>query len=282
MNNMYVSEIYIYPIKSLKGIGLSESKVEERGLKYDRRYMVVDINNDLLTQREVSKMAIISTSLTENGLVVTNNDGDSLEILSEFTGAENVTVRVWNSFCEALVAEETVNKWFSENLEKKCRLVQMPDKTRRAINPIFNVNDDIVSFADGYPILLVGETSLDDLNSKLEKPIPVNRFRPNIVVSSSEAFAEDMWTKIRIGNTIFRATKPCARCVVTTIDQETGIFDVKEPLKALSNYRKAKQVYPGKFEGLGLNGNDVLFGINLVSENFGEEIKVNDKVEIIE
>lgn len=279
---MKISEINIYPIKSLGGISVKKSIIEDRGLQYDRRFLLVDENNDFLTQREFSKMATINIENFGEKLVVSVEDFETLQISNNFENVESITVRIWNSFCEAKIAETQINQWFSEVLETNCRLVKMPQTTHRQINEKFNQGNEIVSFADGYPILIIGENSLKDLNSRLENPLPMNRFRPNLVVSDSDAFAEDNWKKIKIGNTVFRSTKPCARCVMTTIDQETGISDIKEPLKTLSTYRKSSDVFPETFEDFGLNKNDVLFGQNLVAENFGEEINVGDEVEIIE
>ncbi len=278
---MRITEINIYPIKSLSGISLESSIVEDRGLQYDRRYMLVDESNDLLTQREFSKMALLSVAILENGLKVSTDNFEAIEIPTSFKDDEVIKVRVWDSFCDAIVAGNAVNDWFREVLQMNCRLVQMPVSTERKINKRFNRGNEIVSFADGYPLLIIGENSLVDLNSKLDKQIPMNRFRPNLVVSDAEAFAEDDWKKIKIGNTIFRTTKPCARCVITTIDQQTGISDVREPLKTLANYRKSSDVFPETFATYGLGKNDVLFGQNLVAENFGERIKVGDEVKVL-
>ncbi len=278
---MHVSEINIYPVKSLSGISLTRSLVEVRGLQSDRRFMLVDKNNDLITQRECAKMATINVEIIERGLKISADRSDILEIEFDFGDAKEIEVRVWKSFCKAIVASEDINMWFRNILQIDCRLVQMPLATKRPINELFNRGNEIVSFADGYPLLIIGENSLADLNSKLDQKIPMNRFRPNLVVSDADAFAEDSWKKIKIGKTIFRSTKPCARCVVTTIDQETGISDVKEPLKTLAAYRKSKHVFPDTFEDLGLGKNDVLFGQNLVAENFGEEIRVGDKVDVL-
>ena len=150
----------------------------------------------------------------------------------------------------------------------------MPEETKRIVNPIYAVNKfkDEVSFADGYPFLLIGENSLNDLNSRLERKIPMNRFRPNLVFNDSEPFAEDNWKKIKIGNTIFHLVKPCARCVITTIDQATGISDGKEPLKTLASYRIPKRSIKKK----------ILFGQNLIAENVGGFLQVGDKVVVIE
>lgn len=278
---MKISGLNIYPIKSLRGISVERTLVEDRGLMHDRRYMLVDENNELLTQREFSKMATIETRISDRGIKILIDNNETFEISNVFDNSNLIRVRVWQSFCDALVGKDEINEWFSNFLETNCRLVQMPETTRRQINEKFNQGNEVVSFADGYPILIIGENSRADLNTKLEKPIPMNRFRPNIVVADSEAYAEDNWRKIKVGNTTFRSTKPCARCVVTTIDQNTGISDIREPLKTLATYRKASKIYPDTYEDLGLGKNDVLFGQNFVAENFSEEIKIGDKIQVL-
>ena len=279
---MRISEINIYPVKSLSSIALRKAPVEERGLTNDRRFMLIDRNNDLLTQREFSKMATVKVEVDEIGLKISSEKNGEVLVPFEFANAKTETVRVWDSYCEAQIAGDGINSWFSSVLETDCRLVYMPPATRRQINEDFNEGDEIVSFADGYPILIIGEKSLAGLNTKLENEIPMSRFRPNLVFSGGEPFLEDGWKRIRIGETILRLTKPCARCVITTIDQKTGISDIKEPLKTLASFRKPTDVYPDTFEDLGLGKNDVLFGQNLVAENFGEEIRIGDEVEVLE
>lgn len=269
---MILSEINVYPIKSLKGISLTEAKVENRGLEYDRRWMLVDENNDFLTQREFSKMATIKVEILKNALQI-SSDGAKLLAPFEPETSENLKVRVWQSQCLARVYEDKINAWFSDILQTNCRLVSMPEETRRKVNYFYAVHKtDTVSFADAYPFLLIGENSLNDLNARLEKPVPMNRFRPNLVVKNSEAFAEDNWKKIKIGETIFHLVKPCARCVITTIDQATGVSGGKEPLKTLAGYRIPKRSVKKK----------ILFGQNLIAENAGKVLRVGDKVEILE
>ena len=278
---MKISQINIYPIKSLKGISLNEAIIEKRGLQYDRRWMLVDDNGVFFTQREFPKMATMAISLNENGLEVSADEFENLLLPYQPTTDEKIKVRVWQSICDATVSENKINQWFSEVLQTNCRLVYMPDESEREVNPLFNQNDDIVSFADGYPFLIIGENSLVDLNSRLENEISMNRFRPNFVVQNSDAFAEDSWKKLSIGNTIFRATKPSERCVITTVDQNGGFFTGKEPLKTLANYRLAKNVFPNNFESFGSDKNAVLFGQNLIAENFGETVKIGDDVKIL-
>ena len=277
---MKISEINIYPIKSLKGISLKTSSVEKRGLQYDRRWMIVDENGEFFTQREFPKMATISVDLKENGLQIAAENFENLVVPFEIEG-KTIKVRVWQSVCDAIVSDNKINEWFSDVLKTDCKLVFMPDGSERNVSKNFNKNNDIVSFADGYPLLVIGENSLNDLNERLEEKLPMNRFRPNLVVSGSESFAEDHWKKIKIGETIFRSSKPCARCVITTIDQKEGNFSGKEPLKTLAKYRMAKDVFPDNFAELDLGETAVLFGQNLIAENFGEKIKIGDRIEII-
>ncbi len=234
---MKLSEVNIYPVKSLKGIALAESVVETRGLRYDRRWMLVDADGQFMTQREFPRMALIETSVNGSGLKVCF-DGRELAVPDE--AAEGpVEVGIWEGPVAAAMFGDDVNGWFSDVLDVECRLVTMPQTTRRRIPPEFAVDPDgdQVSFADAYPFLLIGEASLGEVNARLGVPVPMNRFRPNLVVSGSEAFAEDSWKKIRIGETIFHLVKPCARCVLTTVDQATGVKDGKEPLKTLASFR---------------------------------------------
>jgi len=272
VDGMHLSEINIYPVKSLRGIWLSESTVEPRGLTFDRRWMLVDSDGRFMTQREFPRMALISVEVNSSGLTVGAPETEPLWISS---GAKKDTVRshpvtIWNSVCEAAFYPAEVNAWFSGVLGTECRLVAMPETTKRPVDPEYALRpaDDHVSFADGYPFLLIGEGALADLNSRLEEKVPMNRFRPNFVVAGSEAFAEDGWKKIRIGETIFHVVKPSARCVLTTVDQATGIKDGKEPLRTLASFRTV--------------GQKVLFGQNLIAEDTGRVIRVGDKVEVLE
>jgi hypothetical protein len=259
--------IYVYPVKSLKGIALEEARVERRGLQYDRRWMLVDRSNAFITQRERPRMAMISVRPEAEGLRASAGGMEDLLIPYEPENGERVRVKIWRSVCEALLVGRAVDEWFSRFLQVPCRLVYMPDDVRRAVNPVYAVNRSIVSFADGYPFHVVGEATLADLNERLDEPVPMNRFRPNFVLSGASAFAEDDWKRIRIGDTLFHVVKPCDRCVITTTDQEKGRRTGKEPLKTLATYRAAS--------------NKVLFGQYLVAESDGGRLRVGDSVEII-
>lgn len=277
---MHISEINIYPIKSLKGISVDSALVEPRGLQYDRRWMLTDKDGKFLTQREFPKMATVAVAIENGELRVENESRETVKIPFEPDSGDRKQVVIWQSVCDGLVYTGEVSEWFSDVLSTDCQLVYMPDNSRRSVNERFDSGDDIVSFADGYPLLVIGEGSLEDLNSRLEYPLPMNRFRPNIVVSGADAYAEDNWQRIRVGEAIFRGTKPCARCVMTTVDQSRGEFDGKDPLKTFATYRLAKEVMPERLDSLGLSPNAVLFGQNLIVENSGATIHVDDEVEI--
>ena len=269
---MILSEINIYPIKSLGGISLKSSIVENRGLQFDRRWLLVDEKNQFLTQREFPKMATIGLEILKDCLRV-SAEGKMLEVSFEPKTNKSASVKIWSSRCRARIYESEINQWFSDVLQTNCKLVLMPEESKRKVNYFYAVHrDDVVSFADGYPFLLIGENSLNDLNERLETSVPMNRFRPNLVVSGSEAFAEDEWKKIKIGDATFHVVKPCARCVITTIDQAQGEKTGVEPLKTLAKYRIPKRSVKKK----------ILFGQNLIAENAGAVLNAGDKVEVLE
>ena len=276
---MRVSEINIYPVKSLKGITVIEAEVEPRGLRSDRRWLIIDKDGNFLTQRGLPKMATIGVAVSGNGLDVRADGFVPLRV--DPIEGERVTALVWNSTSEAVAYDIETNEWFSDVLGKEVALLYMPDDAGRPVNPRFDRGGEMVSFADGYPLMLLGEASLAELNSRLERPLPMNRFRPNLVVSGSEAFAEDDWKTIRIGEAVFRSTKPCERCTITTVDQSRGEFDGKEPLRTLATFRSARDVMPERIDALGLGPNAVIFGQNLVAESAGATIRVGDTVEVV-
>lgn len=269
---MHISEINIYPIKSLAGISLESSKIERRGLEFDRRWILIDEKNKFLTQREFPKMATIKPAILSDGLQVSVAENELLIPFEPQTDATE-TVKIWSNRCKAKIYESAVNEWFSDVLQTNCKLAVMPEATERKVNYFYAVQkDDHVSFADAYPFLVIGENSLADLNSRLSEDLPMNRFRPNFVAAGSEGFAEDGWKKIKIGDTVFHVVKPCARCVMTTIEQTTGEKDGKEPLKTLAEFRIPKRSVKKK----------ILFGQNLIAEKAGDILRVGDKIEVLE
>ncbi|MDI1242417.1 MAG: MOSC domain-containing protein [bacterium] len=290
---MQISEINIYPIKSLKGIALNEAVVEKRGLRFDRRWMLTDRDGMFFTQREVPKMAAIAVRVDSGQLIVESESAGTLTIPFEPDRGSHQNVTVWQSDVAGVVYNGEVSEWFSDVLGRSCQLVLMPEKSHRHVSEKFDRGDDIVSFADGYPLLLIGEGSLANVNERLhdiyrdeeygEKlPLPMNRFRPNLVVEGSDPFEEDNWSRIRVGEAIFWVVKPCARCVMTTVDQDRGDFDGKEPLKTIASFRMAKDVFPDTFGSFGQTANAVLFGENLIPENPGAMVRVGDEVQVLE
>lgn len=236
MSEIRVSEIVVFPIKSLRGVSLPRWTIEKRGLQHDRRWMLVDSDGVFLTQRKLYNMALFDTEILESGLRVHLDGRRALDVPYEPCGAPRV-VQVWSQECEAMAVSDEADAWFTEALGQDCSLVYMPESTQRPIRAGIEGRDDIVGFADAHPILVAGLGSIDDLNSRMEAPIPIRRFRANLVLSGSAAFAEDEWTQISIGPVELTRTRQCGRCAVPTIDIETG-RPSDEPLRTLNAYRK--------------------------------------------
>ncbi len=267
---MFLSQINIYPIKSMQGISLKEAQFESLGLRFDRRWMLVDSNLRFMTQREYPQLAAFQISILDKELGVFAF-GEYLSIPLEPSDEHRLSVNIWESHVEALVYENHINEWFSNLLGIECKLVKIAG--RRQVDSNYAVSsEDVVSFADGYPFLLTNQASLKSLNNYLSVPIEMSRFRPNLVISGAFPFAEDDWKKIKIGEYVFHVVKPCSRCIVTTIDQRTGRKMGEEPLKTLNKIRSF--VIGGKRK--------VLFGQNLIADQRSGSLKVGDLVEVIE
>ncbi|MFB9864134.1 MOSC domain-containing protein [Rufibacter immobilis] len=268
MSTLVLSEIYIYPIKSLGGISLTSAQVEERGLQYDRRWMLIDESGVFLTQRKFAEMALLQVSLAPDGLLVTHKTKEVTPLLVpyETDSTRSTLVTVWDDICFAYIVSPQANAWFTEVLGVNCRLVYMPENSIRLIDPNYAKHNEKVSFSDGYPFLIIGQESLNDLNSRLEEAIPINRFRPNFVFTGGLPYAEEQWKTFKMGDVLFYGAKPCGRCNVTTIDQNTAQAG-QEPLKTLSEYRK--------------QGSKVMFGMNLIGLSTGT-VGVGDKITVME
>lgn len=261
-----VSALIFYPIKACCGIEVDKSSVERMGLEHDRRMMVVTPEGGFLTQREYPRLALVTPSISEDKLTLSAPGKQDLNI-SILKSRPTRTVDIWRSKgVQAIDQGELAAGWFSDWLEAGVRLVHFAEGYKRKINEQYAVNrDDHTGFADGYPILLASEESLEDLNGRLDTPVPMNRFRPNLVVKGCEPFAEDTWSRIKIGNLELAVVKPCARCVVTTIDKES-LEQSKEPLKTLVSYRKQK--------------GEAMFGQNVIPLNEGR-LRLGMNVEIL-
>jgi uncharacterized protein YcbX len=263
---LQVSQLFIYPVKSLGGIALDKAMVTDRGFQYDRRWMLVDLNNVFISQRDVHKLALMKLSITDNGIRVDYRvKGSSYTIPFQPQNNQFAGVTIWDDTCTGQFVSGEADQWFSAMLEMPCRLVYMPDETHRITDQRYTSADSITSFSDAYPFLLIGQSSLDDLNSKLTETLPIDRFRPNIVFTGGEAYQEDLMHTLHIGGVTFYGVKLCARCVMTTIDQQTAVM-AKEPLKTLARYR--------------FKNNKIMFGQNLAHHGFGE-VRVGDQLEVL-
>jgi uncharacterized protein len=262
-----VSNLTYYPIKACRGFDVPASNIQRMGLEHDRRMMVITPDGGFLTQREYPRLALITPSLKNEALTLSAPNFDSLQIGIQKTGTP-MPVEIWSSTgVNAIDQGDEAAAWMSDWLGISVRLVHIADGFKRKLNPNYAINiDDHTGFADGYPILIISEESLQDLNGRLDSAVPMNRFRPNLVLKGCEPFAEDTWKRIRIGDVEMALVKPCPRCVVTTIDKET-LKKNKEPLKTLSVYRNHE---------LG-----AIFGMNTIPLNEGR-IEINMKVEILE
>ncbi len=273
-----LSSLTYYPIKACRGFDVQASNVEHMGFEHDRRMMVVTPEGEFLTQREYPKLALITPTLRlrhaplsakemeNDSITLSAPNFDSIQFGIQKSGA-TFPVNIWKSKGVKSVDQgDESAQWLSDWLGTSVRLVHIADGFKRKLNPEYAVHaDDHTGFADGYPILIISESSLQDLNSKLDSPVPMNRFRPNIVVKDCEPFAEDTWKRIKIGGVEMALVKPCARCEVTTTDQIT-LERKKEPLKTLGGYRKHK---------LG-----AIFGMNVIPLNEGR-LEVGMEVEVI-
>lgn len=243
---MHLSAINLYPIKSARGISLESSTLDDFGLTGDRRWMVVDSAGRFVSQREAHKLALAEVAVEGEDVLVSGAEVGELRVGPPSATASSLRVTIWGDECQAIDGGPVAAEWFTRFLGFQARLVFMPDSTFRTVNPDYVPARRRVSFADAYPLLLATEGSLADLNRRMDQPLPMNRFRPNLVVSGSEPFAEDQWKRVQVGEVAFDVVKPCDRCVTTTIDQATAAAG-KEPLRTLAQFRKWNgQVYFGQ------------------------------------
>jgi uncharacterized protein YcbX len=261
-----ISQLFIYPVKSLGGVSVAHAGLTDRGFTYDRRWMLIDENHRFLSQREQPVMALLQTAVTPKGIKVTDKRNISNSCIIPFEGEENkiIKVQVWDDECVAELVCDNLDKWFSAALQLNCKLVFMPDSSMRKVDDNYAANNEITSFSDGYPLLLIGQSSLDDLNSRLKEKLTIDRFRPNIVFTGGVPYEEDTMAEFDINGIDCYGVKQCARCVVTTIEQSNAAKG-KEPLKTLAAYRQ-------------LN-NKIYFGQNVLYKGKGI-IKIGDTISI--
>jgi len=253
--------LYVYPVKSCRGIRVNQAEVTRRGFANDRRWMLVDADGRFITQRQVPELCLVHTALERDMIVLTAPGAGSLRLPLVHEEGEERLVSVWRHDGKAVRHAEG-SAWVTELMKRESSLVYMAERHERPVDPAWARPDDRVSFADGYPFLVISEASLAGLNQRLDAPLEMERFRPNIVVGGVGEFAEDLWRDVEIGGIAFRAAKRCSRCVVTTIDPATGVKS-KEPLRTLATYRRWDK--------------EVWFGMNLIADGTGS-LRVGDAV----
>ncbi|KAA0989112.1 MOSC domain-containing protein [Dyadobacter aurulentus] len=263
----FLSEIWVYPVKSLGGVRLETAQVEERGLQYDRRWLIVDGNGTFLTQRAHPEMALIDVAIREDSLLLSHrgNPANAVTVPLSANFSREVTVKIWKDMVPAQAVSKAADDWLSDHLQRQVRIVALSEHADRRSPDIAGQARRLISFADDFPFHLTSESSLGELNSRLPEPVGMNRFRPNFVITGATPFAEDTWKSIRISDLVFDLISPCERCAVVTINQETGRKGL-EPLRTLSKFRRKER--------------HILFGQNVTGRGNGI-IRTGDAVQII-
>lgn len=263
LHAMQLTGLNVYPVKSCAGLAVDAWEVDDLGFRYDRRWMLVTPRGQFLTQREYPGLAPVRPLIRPPHLVL--NAAGHPELVTPLApmGGRPVATRVWDDPLSVVAPDPGADAWFSDVLGTECVLVYFPESTIREVNRDYAPRGGRTGFSDGFPFLLIGEASLADLNARLAAPLPINRFRPNLVVSGADPFAEDAWRSIRIGGIPMEVVKPCARCITTTTDQATGRRNGDEPLKTLATFRR--------------QNNKVMFGQNVVHYGTGV-LRMGDEV----
>jgi uncharacterized protein len=264
-----VAGLSAYPVKSMRGHDLQRADVRAEGFAGDRRWMIVDTNNRFLTQREIRAMATLDVAQTAGGIEITHAQAGRLVVAEPGTEAPISDVVVWRDTVKARRASSEAAAWLSAVLGRAVHLVHMHDVCGRPSSSSAALPGDHVSFADGFPMLIASTSSLADLNARGASAHIMRQFRPNIVVSGAQPWAEDTWRRIRIGGVTLRITKPCARCVITTLDPTTGAQrSPEEPLRTLGSFHRAAD-------------GGIIFGQNAVAQTLGT-IAIGDPIEVPE
>lgn len=253
-----ISHLYVYPVKSLAGIALTTAQLTQTGFEWDRYWMLIDENNRLVSQREVPELVLFRPALTEDHLIIHYQDCQ-ISIPKKCPADEKIACQLFSNTVYGILADSEINGWFSKQLGRPVRLVYKAEDEVRLVK---NHPDAMVNFPDSCPYLILGQSSLDHLNEKLENPVEMIRFRPNIVFSGGAPHAEDDWETIKIGNAQLGTVKKCGRCKMTTVDPQKGSFDT-EPLPTLATYRRVdRKIAFGQYFKL-LRGGTVSLGDEL-------------------
>jgi len=261
-----VAALFRYPLKSAAGVSCPEVELDRFGVRDDRRWMIVGSAGAPITQREAPHLAMLRARSLPDGLRLEWGDDEGRTTVGRpKRTAPRVPVTIWGDTVRLPLADGAANAWLAARLGLEARLAWMPDDIDRPVNPRYATPADRTSLTDGYPLHIIGSGSMADLNGRLERPVGVERFRPNIYVEGPPPFDEDSWAKVRIGSSVLRVVKPCPRCTVTTVEPATGSRG-KEPLRTLSSYRKQPS--------------GVMFGQNALHDGTGR-LRVGDAVEVL-
>jgi uncharacterized protein len=268
---MHLSALHLYPLKSAAGLAVETLDILARGPRHDRRWLVVDADGRFVTARQVSEMVLIRAEAMGEGLRLSAPDLPDLDVVPPQLHASRLHVSIWKDAVDALVVDPAADAWLSAFLQQPVRLVHMDDAARRAVDPAYAQPGDEVSFADGYPLLVISQSALDGLNARLAEagraPVVMAQFRPNLVIADAAAHAEDEWQRVRIGAVEFDAVKVCTRCVFTTVDPVSGTRrDDGEPLNILKDYRRTPT--------------GITYGMNLIPRGVGT-LRVGDAVTVL-
>jgi uncharacterized protein YcbX len=266
MSDLFLSRIRLYPIKGCNGIDVQEAQTDTRGLRFDHRWMLVNELGLGLQQFDYPRLSMIVAALEDDCLCVRAPGKFPLRIPVQAPQTTPLVVKWYRGHCEAFPVSDYADIWFQEFLGIPCQLVFMSEDTQRFVEPEYALDNELAAFTS-FPYHLVGEGSLEDLNRRLETPVPLERFRPNLVVAGAPAFEEDRWRTLQIHDQVFHVVKPCNRCTITTVDSRTGVKTNQEPLRTLARYRTFQQ--------------KVLFGQYLLAEGTGL-LCVGDRVRIVE
>ncbi len=268
---MKLTEIRIHPVKSLgAGVLVSQANLQERGLQNDRRWMLVDAAGVFMSQRQYPQMALVNVAIHADGLTLhhqTNTDLGRVEVPFVPQTANQIQTDIWGDLVAVTEASTHASAWLSEALGVACRLMYQPDESARLADQDYTNLPHNVSLSDGFPYLIVGQSSLQDLNNRLPEPIDMARFRPNLVFEGALPHDEDNWYEFEVGAAKFVGVKPCARCVMTTVNPATGQKDGPEPLKTLATYRQ--------------KNNKIYFGQNVMAVSVGATVRVGDELRVV-
>lgn len=269
---MRLSALYLHPLKSSASLPVASLEIEPRGPRFDRRWLVVDADGRFVTARAVAELVLVRAEPLGLGLRLSAPGMPLLDVAPPSVDAPRQSMTIWKDTVDAPRAAPAADAWLSAVLQREVRLVHMDDAARRAVDPAYGHAGDEVSFADGYPLLVISQAALDDLNVRLadagRAPVTMTHFRPNLVVDGVDAHAEDGWRRVRIGGIDFDAVKPCTRCVFTTVDPVLGRRrDDGQPLEILKDYRRTPA--------------GVTFGMNLIARGTGT-LRMGDAVEVLD